>query len=65
MANPNLKDPPPKGSWRRNHDIHWIGTTIGDVNKPPLGIGQKALGGFVIGDTDKVSQRWKKTVFRS
>ena len=56
----NLKDTAPKGSWRRNHDIMYAGTVIGDDKKPVLGIGQKALGKFVIGDTEKVSQKWTK-----
>ena len=56
----NLTDPHTLDRWRRNHDIMWVGTVIGNIFKTALGIGQKALGKFVLGDTPTRSQAWSK-----
>jgi len=54
MSNPNVKDPAPKGTWRKNAFINWD-PSVGQ------GIGRKPIGTFAIGDTEKKSGLWKKT----
>lgn len=61
----NLSDTPPTGSWRRNHNISWVGSVINAVAVAVFGAagvvaGAKAAGMFSIGDTEKRIQAWSK-----
>lgn len=61
----NVTDAPPVGSWRRNHEISWVGSVINAVAIAVFGAagvaaGAKAAGMFTIGDTEKRIQAWSK-----
>ena len=61
----NIGDTPPTGSWRKKHNILWVGSVILDKAIAPFGAlgvvaGAKPAGTHAIGDTPERVKLWTK-----